>query len=62
MGEEDTMEWAVLTLANGLAATIHDDDDYEVARFLCERFIRAVEALVLFRKMRSDGLVPPLRR
>ena len=61
MGEEDTMEWAVLTLANGLAATIHDDD-YEVARLLCERFIRAVEALVLFRKMRSDGLVLPLRR
>jgi len=60
--KERAMEWAVQTLASGLAATIYEDDDYEVARYLCERFIRAVEALVLLRKMRSEGLVLPLRR
>jgi len=59
---EDIMEVAMRNLASDLATTIYIDGDYKHAlNLLCE-FRKIVEALLTLRKMRSDGLVLPLRR
>ena len=56
------MEVAIRNLASDLATTIYIDGDYKHAlNLLCE-FRKIVEALLVLRKMRSDGLVLPLRR
>ena len=62
MRSEDIMEMAMRNLAADLATTLRIDGDYKHAlNLLCE-FRKIVEALLTLRKMRSDGLVLPLRR
>jgi len=56
------MEMAMRNLAADLATTLRIDGDYKHAlNLLCE-FRKIVEAVLVLRKMRSDGLVLPLRR
>jgi len=62
MRGEEIVEYTMRNLASDLATTLYIDGDYEHARLLCKQFIWAVEALLTLRKMRSDGLVLPLRR
>ena len=59
--EEEIIEVAMRNLASDLATTVYIDGDFRHALLLCREFIRAVEALVLVRKMRG-GLVLPLGR
>jgi len=62
MRSEDIMEMAMRNLAADLATTIYIDGDYKHAlNLLCE-FRKIVEALLVLRRMRSDGLVLPLWR
>jgi len=62
MRGEEIVEYTMRNLASDLATTLYIDGDYEHAKLLCKQFIWAVEALLTLRKMRSDGLVLPLRR
>ena len=57
MRGEEIVEYTMRNLASDLATTLYIDGDYEHARLLCKMFIWAVEALLIVRKMRSDGVV-----
>ena len=62
MRGEEIVEYTMRNLASDLATTVYIDGDYEHARLLCKQFIWAVEALLVVRKMREDGVVMSLRR
>ena len=62
MEREEMLEVAMRNLASDLATTIYIDGDYKHALCLLCEFRKIVEALLTLRKMRSDGLVLPLRR
>jgi len=62
MRGEEIVEYTMRNLASDLATTLYIDGDYEHARLLCKLFIWAVEALVLLRKMREDGVVLSVER
>ena len=62
MRSEDIMEMAMRNLASDLATTVYIDGDFRHALALAREFRNVVEALLVVRKMRSDGLVLPLRR
>jgi len=51
------LEMAMRNLASDLATTLYIDGDFRHALLLCHEFIRAVEALLILRKMRSEGVV-----
>jgi len=57
MRGEEIVEYTMRNLASDLATTLYIDGDYEHARLLCKMVIWAVEALLIVRKMRSDGVV-----
>ena len=56
------MEMAMRNLASDLATTVYIDGDFRHALALAREFRNVVDALLVVRKMRSDGLVLPLRR
>jgi len=62
MRGEEIVEYTMRNLASDLATTLYIDGDYEHARLLCKQFIWAVEALLLVRKMRENGVVFLLQR
>ena len=57
MRSEEIVEYTMRNLASDLATTLYIDGDYEHAKLLCKQFIWAVEALLILRKMRSEGVV-----
>ena len=62
MEGERAVECTMMQLAADLVTTLHIDGDFKHALLLTHEFIRAVSALLTLRRMRSDGLVLPLRR
>lgn len=62
MRSEDIMEMAMRNLASDLATTVYIDGDFRHALALAREFIWAVEALIMLRKMREDGVVLSVER
>ena len=62
MRGEEIVEYTMRNLASDLATTVYIDGDYEHALLLCKMFIWAVSALLIVRKMRSEGVVLSVER
>ena len=60
MEREKAVEHTMMQLAADLVTTIHIDGDFRHALLLTREFRNVVEALLIVRKMREDGVV--LRR
>jgi len=62
MEREEMLEVAMRNLASDLATTVYIDGDFRHAIALAREFIWAVEALIMLRKMREDGVVLSVER